>query len=862
MTANQQAGDDEVAGKRELEPRATESPATPAGPQTNILLVDDRPENLTALSAVLEPLGQNLVFAASGLEALRHLLSEDFAVILLDVRMPGMDGFETVSFIKQRERSRDIPIIFLSALSTDASFVFKGYTVGAVDYLSKPFDPHILRSKVSVFVDLYRKNAEIKRQAELLRLSEQREQERALEELKRKNEREYRDLAESMPQIVWMGGRDGRATYYNSRWFEYTGFAKSDREPWPEVLHPEDAEGYQRRWEWAVETGEPCEAEYRLRRASDGCYRWHLSRALPMSDETGEVVSWIGTSTDIDDQKRAEQALRFLTDAGRILASSLDYRETLPAVARTCVPYLGDWCAIEVCVESLPELVAAVHLDPAREAQMADLGNFFPADSWEGCDGKPLVYPPFAGTPSDDPASASVGSPVFGELGVESYMTVPFAARGQVLGAITIGRPSIDPHFEPPDLVLLDTLGRRIAFAVDNAQLYAAAQRERANLEEANRAKDEFLATLSHELRTPLNAMLGWTKLLRTGQLDPEAASRALDTIERNTKAQAQLIEDLLDMSRIIAGKIRLDVRPVDLGIVVAAAVEVVRPALGKGVTLEMALETPCVVRGDMERLQQIVWNLLTNAIKFTPEGGRIDVRLAAVGDRAEISVADTGLGIKAEFLPHVFDRFRQADSSSSRRHGGLGLGLAIVRHLVELHGGSVAVASEGHKRGSTFSIALPLARDADVLEAPATREGESNGAPDLSGLRVVVVDDEPDARDLLKVILENCGAETRVLESARQAFDAIRAEPPDLLLSDIGLPGEDGYWLIRQVRALGANAGGETPAIALTAYASEQDRARALAAGFHEHFAKPVEPEALLAAVAEIARHFRGASG
>ncbi|HEY0082998.1 MAG TPA: PAS domain S-box protein [Pyrinomonadaceae bacterium] len=386
--------------------------------------------------------------------------------------------------------------------------------------------------------------------------------------------------------------------------------------------------------------------------------------------------------------------------------------------------------------------------------------------------------------------------------------------------------------------------------------------------EDSNRMKDEFLATVSHELRTPLTAVLGWAHILRSGQLDEASAARALETIERNARAQNRMIEELLDVSRIIAGKLRLDVRRLELTHVVEAAVDSVRPAAeAKGIKLQLVLDPRAgPVSGDPDRLQQVMWNLLSNAVKFTPKNGRVQVRLERINSHVEISVSDTGQGIEPEFLPFVFDRFTQADMTNKRAHGGLGLGLAIARHLLELHGGAIRVASEGANQGATFTATLPLM----VVHAePGTEERRHPTAierlpyetgPALDGLRVLVVDDEPDTRELLAAVLQGRGAAITLAGSAAEALTVLERETPHVLVSDIGMPGADGYELIRQVRALPPERGGNIPAAALTAYAREDDRIRALLAGFQIHIPKPVNPAELAAVIATLAGRTRKA--
>jgi signal transduction histidine kinase len=393
----------------------------------------------------------------------------------------------------------------------------------------------------------------------------------------------------------------------------------------------------------------------------------------------------------------------------------------------------------------------------------------------------------------------------------------------------------------------------------ERARLLVLEQAARKQAEEANRTKDEFLATLSHELRTPLNAILGWVQVLRTGKLDPAAGAKALETIERNARSQAQLIADLLDVSRIITGKLRLDFKPVELRRIIDSALESVRPAAdAKGILLDISvgpLASP--VLGDADRLQQVIWNLLSNAIKFTPRGGRVEVRLREVGGSAVIRVNDSGIGIRPDFLPYVFDRFRQAEGSITRTHGGLGLGLSIVRHLIELHGGTAEVESAGEGQGAAFTVRLPLRAELaedDPLDRTAVTP-DLFCTPDLlAGVRVVVVEDEADTRELLAVALQQCGAEVAAFGSVPEALASFDRGVPDVLLSDIGVPGEDGYSLIRKVRAREPALGGNVPAAALTAYARAEDRLRALEAGYQTHLAKPIDPSELIATVARLA--------
>jgi signal transduction histidine kinase len=393
-------------------------------------------------------------------------------------------------------------------------------------------------------------------------------------------------------------------------------------------------------------------------------------------------------------------------------------------------------------------------------------------------------------------------------------------------------------------------------------QALAREKAAREEAEEANHLKDEFLATVSHELRTPLTAILGWANLLLSGNLQGELHDRALETIHRNAQVQNQLISDLLDVSRIISGKLRLDLRTVELTQVIEAAIEATRPAAeAKGVHLTTILNQRAgPVNGDADRLQQVVWNLLTNAIKFTPEGGQILVKLESVNSRVEITVQDSGIGISREFLPHIFDRFRQADPGTNRVHGGMGLGLSIVRQLVELHGGTVRAESEGEGKGTTFIVSLPFVALREEVERanrrPLTSPShlEIDCPRELAGLRVLVVDDEADTREMMRAVLEQCKIEVITAASASEALEVVMQSSPDVLISDLGMPEEDGYSLIAKVRALPAERGGQIPAAALTAYVRAEDRMKVLRAGFQLHVPKPIEPAELVTVVANLA--------
>jgi PAS domain S-box-containing protein len=436
---------------------------------------------------------------------------------------------------------------------------------------------------------------------------------------------------------------------------------------------------------------------------------------------------------------------------------------------------------------------------------------------------------------------------------------------GTVHWVLARGRTNLGPDGTPNQLigVTLDITERR-SMEEQRAILLEAERAARGEAERAGQMKDEFLATLSHELRTPLNAVLGWAQLLQMPSVDAKEMAEGVTIIERNARAQAQIIEDLLDMSRIISGKVRLEVQSLDLASVVQAALETVQPAAyAKEIRVRALLDSEAgPITGDPNRLQQVFWNLLSNAVKFTPKGGRVQVELKRVDSHLEVSVTDNGEGIEPAFLPHVFDRFRQADATTSRAHGGLGLGLAIVRQLVELHGGTISVRSAGRNSGSSFVVALPMmvvhaSREPKIERRHTTATASPTMVHQptrMAGIKVVIVDDEPDARSLLRRLLEDCDAEVHTAETAEEAINLVQAQRPHVLISDIGMPGEDGYGLIRRVRALSAETGGHTPAVALTAYARAEDRVTAIVAGFQHHLSKPVEPNELIAIVASLA--------
>ena len=551
---------------------------------------------------------------------------------------------------------------------------------------------------------------------------------------------------------------------------------------------------------------------------------------------------------------RERNILAFLAAASEQLTRVLDYESALSTLARLPVPLLADWTMIHLLdSDGTVRCLPGRHAEPSRERILRDLAapreTRLPSSCWiaDAAAGERITAVADCAAEAGSFAGDAPDAGALARLGFGSLVMVPLLVDGRkgVL-SLAANQPG---RFTSSDLAVLEDLGRRFQGVIDRVRLYREAQ-------DANRLKEEFLATLSHELRTPLNAILGWARILSTRSLD-DGTLRGLEVIERNARAQTRLIEDMLDVSRIVAGKLMLRLEPIDLAVVIGAALDAVRPAAqAKGVSLAEEIEPArLVVQGDAERLQQAIWNLLSNAIKFTHGGGTVTTAVRRMRNSIEVTVRDTGAGIRGEVLPFVFDRFRQADSSTTRSHGGLGLGLAIVRHVVELHGGTVEAQSAGEGKGATFRIQLP-AQTADAVELapdggrdlPAVASG-----PLLEGRRVLVVDDHDDARQLVAAIVESAGAAVTTAGSSKEAFEAVLRSAPDVLIADIGMPEEDGCALVRRIRALEPDRGGSIPAIALTAYARVEDRARALAAGFQRHVTKPVEPQTLISIVADV---------
>jgi signal transduction histidine kinase/PleD family two-component response regulator len=731
----------------------------PANTRVNILLVDDQPGNLLALEAILEVLGQNLVRARSGPEALKRLLEKDFAVILLDVHMPGMDGLETAALIRQRDKTRHTPIIFLTAHERTDAETFRGYSLGAVDYLFKPLVPEVLRSKVAVFVELTRKTEQIKLQAELLRQTQQREHERKLAEEKQRWEMErLREEAAKEKRIA-------------------------------EVLTQTMAERVRAEEELSALKDELAA------RLADMVRLYDLSARLSNTLELQAILRQVLT---------AVTALHG-TDMGLVLLYDRDRGDLLP-VASTG---LGD--------------------DHIRQ-----IGRIPPGAGSAGAallQRRPVIVEDVAADPLCAPYRDAAR-----QEGYRATCSTPLLTRGgDVIGVIAAYFRQ--PHRPPENQFrLVELYTRQAAEALDNARLY---QENR----EANRRKDEFLAMLAHELRNPLAPILNALHILRLSGTDSEDAEKARETAERQVRHMVRLVDDLLDVSRITRGKIELRKEPVELAGVVARAVESSRPLLdGRSHRLEVSAVPEGVwVEADPTRLEQILANLLNNAAKYTEPGGRIWLTARQDNGAVEVRVKDTGIGLAPDMLPRVFEPFVQVDQSLERAQGGLGIGLTLVRSLVEMHGGTVQAQSAGLGQGSEFVVRLPvLAPSAAAAARPVAATEPSPVRP----LRVLLVDDHKDSAESLATVLRLQGQEVNLAHDGPSALAAAQAFRPEVVLLDIGLPGMDGYQVAQRLRE--RTDFQEIMLIALTGYGQEEDRRRSLAAGFNYHLVKPVDHELL----------------
>ncbi len=698
---------------------ADSSAKEPAEEKVSILIVDDRPDKLLAYETILDELHENLVQAKSGKEALRCLLKQDFAVILLDVNMPGMDGFETAALIRQRPRSETTPIIFISAVNDTETHVSRGYSIGAVDYILTPVVPEILRAKIAVFVDLFKKTEQVKRQAE--------EREKLIREQAARAEAEAR-----------------------------------------------------------------------------------------------------------------QERFAFLADASNVLAGSLDYEETFRSLAALVVPRVADFCIVVAAEEDGGmRQVAVAHRDPMEEPTMEKLAAEFPSSSAAQIGGAHVLKTGKSQMVCDvhDGALREVFSEkadreLIRSFAAKSFLAVPLRTHDRVLGAIVMINTSAGRICGREELSLAEELAHRAGLALDNARLYKSAQQARAESERANRAKDSFLAMLSHELRTPLTPVLTSVLALEQTEDLPEELRASLQMIRRNVELEARLIDDLLDLTRISKGKVQLNLEEVDAHLLLRNALEICQADIEKknlALRTEFAAENVCL-QADPARLQQIFWNLIKNAVKFTPRGGRLQIRTLNLDGELWVEVTDTGLGIDAEMLPKIFNAFEQGDRTQL---GGLGLGLAISKALVETHSGKLTAASAGPDQGATFTAIFPVAK----TSANTGQRAHPSTPVKHKALRVLLVDDHEDTNRSLTQLLRRRGYYVQPAHSVESALAAAAQEKFDVLVSDIGLPDGSGIELMEKLKNDHPMFG-----IALTGFGMEDDLRRSHDVGFHHHLVKPVD--------------------
>ncbi len=789
-----------------------------------LLLVDEHPERLPALRAILEPLGHELVATTSRSAAARTLQrDESFALLLVNLQTPELDGLAVAAEIRQREGTRATPILFLTALPHDRTRDVRGHEAGAVDYVYEPIDPELLRAKVEVLVDLWEKNQQIRQQAELLAARE-------LAELRRVSAERYRQLADAMPQIVWTADGDGNATYYNQRWFEYTGMAAepANAQAWSRATHPDDLPDVLAKREQTLLDGSVFEVEYRFRSA-DGAYRWHLGRAVPITHADGSIDFWIGTATDIDDRKRIEESQRFLLDASEELSRSLDWRAALTALTRLAVPRIADWCAVHIVEEDETiSTLALEHADPKKLGVAKDLQGRYPP-SPENRHGAAAVIRNASSQLIPDIQPDAISSIAVDEtharlleqLGLRSFICVPIVARGRTLGAITLVISDSGRRFGDADLRTAEQLALRAASVIENAQLYEEVER-RARAARAletiadgvalldnderillwNRAaqmmtgidaadavgrparevlpgyeenvasvaaearpqtvpidlgdreiwlsfsgvrfdegtvyafrdlteeraleqmRSDFVATVSHELRTPLAAIYGAAMTLRREDLDldGEIQGRLLEVVADESDRLAQIVNDVLLASHLDSGKLRMRIETIDAAKVTEKVIEAARMRLPPGVTLAMrATRRLPPVAADEQQLRQVLVNLVENAVKYSPEGGPVHVRVSKTPRGIRWTVSDEGLGIPASERRRVFEKFYRLDPNMARGIGGTGLGLYICHELVRRLDGRIWVEANDGK-GSIFFMELPAVKVPTPANKPAGR--------------------------------------------------------------------------------------------------------------------------------------------
>jgi PAS domain S-box-containing protein len=950
------------------------SPLTGAGsePKVSILLVDDKPGNLLALRAILDDMGHNLVEARSGEEALRRLEDDDFAVVLLDVQMPGLDGFEAAKIIRSQKRSRHTPIIFISAYDSAEFSPAKAYSLGAVDFLTKPLVPEILRAKVAALIELVELAQQARRQSEQLRLliegtkdyaifmldpgghivtwnaaaeringyradeiigrhfscfysaddiergkperelvlaeingkyeeegwrlrkdgsrfwasmvlaalrdeagdlqgfsnitrdmtermqaednarrlHQEESARRAAEtraEAARESEQRFRLMANSAPVLIWISGTDKRYQWLNEPWLTFTGRSMEQElgNGWTEGVHAEDLEGCLSTYSSSFDARKPFMTEFRLRR-HDGVYRWVIDHGVPLYRPDGAFTGYIGSCLDITDRREDEQEkVRLLGEVSRRSRQL----EVLSGASQLVNAVLDVQVVIRTLVASAMELVEAESgaAGVLRNGKMTfseyhtrgtieplDL-NFGPEDesgipSWVMRNKKPYIT-------NDAAHDANVRQEIRERLGVYNLIHIPiFNRQGDQIACFQIHNKRERRPFGEEDLAALQALASGTAIALENARLLE-------EVRDADRRKDEFLAMLAHELRNPLAPIRNAVQVMKSPQADRTAVEHARQITERQVQHMVRLVDDLLDVSRIMRGKIELRKEPVELSSVIARGIETAQPAIdAQGQQLIVSLPSePLRLDADPTRFAQVVGNLLNNAAKFSVHSGRIWLTAQREGSEAVVRVRDEGAGIRPDLLPHIFDLFVQGDRSLERTQGGLGIGLTVVQKLIEMHGGTVTAHSAGLGRGTEFVVRLPC------LEA-APRQQPTRAPSSVAGgsvsRRVLVVDDNVDAAESVGILLKMWGHEVRLAHTGPDALRAAEGYQPEVVLLDIGLPGMNGYEVAKHLRQEPQLT--KTKLIAVTGYGQEEDRRRSKDAGFDHHLTKPVELDAL----------------
>ena len=848
------------------------------------LLLEDNPLDAEVVQLTLAEGGidcdLDVVDTRAKFEAALH--TETFDLILADYALPGFDGMTALQIAQHQ--CPDTPFIFVSA-SIGEELAIESLKMGATDY--------VLKQRLGRLVPCVER---------ALREAQEQRDRKAAEAALQESEARFKGFAENHKDVIWITDIETRQLVYVSPsydqvWGRPASEICTNLDCFVDFVHPDDRDRVHSGWRQC--TQDTFSQEYRVLRP-DGSVVWVRDRCFPIYNDQGELLWLGGIAEDISDRKQAEATIaadlhdtQLLQDLGARLTSEENiqvlYNEIMAAAIALSRADAGSFQCFDLRANELQLL--ATH---SFTQNMIDHFDRIMASSQTSC-GQALMHGERAFVDFDAPDDPDGSLKMHLDAGFLSAQSTPLISRsGKFIGMFsTHWRKRHRPCDR--ELRFLDLLARQAADLIEQRQATDERQRllerERAAreaAEQANRIKDEFLAVLSHELRSPLNPILAWSKLLQMKKFDEAQVQQGLSTIERNAKLQTQLIDDLLDIAKILRGKLKLDIAPVNLTSVIRSAVEVVRTAAAaKSISLQLELNDTCQVQGDAARLQQIVWNLLSNAVKFTPNGGRVEVKLEQVSGvergrvgaseqrsqgateqetsppppfspspaspspaYAQITVTDTGRGINPDFLPYIFQSFRQADASTTRQYGGLGLGLSIVKQLVDAHGGTIAADSPGENQGATFTVQLPLDRDETVQ---SSRNSSSTTNLKLSGTKVLAVDDLEDARTVIMMILAHYGADVKVVASGQEVLADLATFKPDVLLCDIGMPHMDGYDLIQQIRSLPTEQGGDIPAIAVTAYVREEDCNRTLKFGFQRHISKPIEPEQLVLAIADL---------